>query len=84
MGNYYSDQPIKPEFEPYLGETDPNQTLNTDFIMDLGNKKTEESSEITEVSIVENHDIPLTQDWFNLARKLRGQNRQLLDTIVTL
>ena len=84
MGNYYSDQPIKPEFEPYLGETDPNQTLNTDFIMDLGNKKTEESSEITEVSIVEDHDIPLTQDWFNLARKLRGQNRQLLDTIVTL
>ncbi|MGK7883596.1 MAG: hypothetical protein AB4057_03100, partial [Crocosphaera sp.] len=41
-------------------------------------------SEITEVSIVEDHDIPLTQDWFNLARKLRGQNRQLLDTIVTL
>ncbi|MGK7883429.1 MAG: hypothetical protein AB4057_02260, partial [Crocosphaera sp.] len=84
MGNYHSDQPIQPEFEPHLGDIDPSQTLNTDLIMDLGHKKTEESSEITEVSIVEDHDIPLTQDWFNLARKLRGQNRQLLDTIVTL
>ncbi len=84
MSNYHSDQRIQPEFEPHLGDTDPSQTLNTDLIMDLGHKKTEESSEITEVSIVEDHDIPLTQDWFNLARKLRGQNRQLLDTIVTL
>ncbi len=86
MGNYHSDQPIQPEFEPHLGELDPTKTktLDTDLIMDLGDNETEESSEITEVSIVEDDDIPLTQDWFNLARKLRGQNRQLLDTIVTL
>ncbi len=86
MGNYHSDQPIQPEFEPHLGELDPikRKTLDSDLIMDLGDHETEESSEITEVSIVEDDDIPLTQDWFNLARKLRGQNRQLLDTIVTL
>ncbi|MDJ0729022.1 MAG: hypothetical protein QNJ33_03430 [Crocosphaera sp.] len=86
MGNYHSDQPIQPEFEPHLGDLDPinTETLNADLLMDSGDNKTRESSQITEVSIVEDHDIPLTQDWFNLARKLRGQNRQLLDTIVTL
>lgn len=86
MGNYQSDQPIQPVFESNLGDLDPakTETLSNDLIMDLGDNETEESSEITEVSIVEDDDIPLTQDWFNLARKLRGQNRQLLDTIVTL
>ncbi|ACB52228.1 conserved hypothetical protein [Crocosphaera subtropica ATCC 51142] len=87
MGNYHSDQPIQPEFEPHLGDVDysnKRETLNADIVMDLGEYENEESSEITEISIVEEEDIPLTQDWFNLARKLRGQNRELLDTIVTL
>ena len=86
MGNYHSDQPIQPEFEPHLGNLDSTnkETPQGALVMDSGHNTTAESSEIAEVSIVEEHDIPLTQDWFNLARKLRGQNRQLLDTIVTL
>ncbi len=86
MGNYHSDQPIQPEFEPHLGAIDSinTETPDGERVMDSRHNITEESSEIAEVSIVEEHDIPLTQDWFNLARKLRGQNRQLLDTIVTL
>ncbi len=60
-------------------------SLYSEVVSDTRGNETEESSEITEISIVEEEeDIPLTQDWFNLARKLRGQNRELLDTIVTL
>lgn len=86
MGNYHSDQPIQPEFEPHLGDIDPRttETLNPDIVIDSNQNETEESSEIAEISIVEEADLPLTHDWFNLARKLRGQNRELLDTIVTL
>ncbi|MEL4894976.1 hypothetical protein [Crocosphaera sp. Alani8] len=86
MGKYHSNQPIQPEFEPNLGDLDPSktETLNTDSITELGDNKTEESSEIIEVSVFKDRDLPLNQDWFSLARKLRGQNRQLLDTIVTL
>lgn len=86
MGNYRSDQPIQPEFDPHLGDRDPSQTeiLNPDMVIDSQEEQTEQSLEITEIAIVEDNDIPLTQDWFNLARKLRGQNRELLDTIVTL
>ncbi|MDJ0600314.1 MAG: hypothetical protein QNJ37_15915 [Crocosphaera sp.] len=86
MGNYHSDQPIKPEFEPHLENVDPSEveTVNADIVTDWQDNQTRESSEIAEIAIVDENDIPLTQDWFNLARKLRGQNRELLDTIVTL
>ncbi|MGK7955538.1 MAG: hypothetical protein AB4063_09805 [Crocosphaera sp.] len=85
MGNYHSDPSIQPAFEPKLGAIDSTKkSLDRYLPMDSGNNNHEESAEITEVSIIEDHDIPLTEDWFNLARKLRGQNRQLLDTIVTL
>ncbi|EAZ92648.1 hypothetical protein [Crocosphaera chwakensis] len=60
-------------------------SLYSEVVSDTRGNESEEASEITEISIVEEEEnIPLTQDWFNLARKLRGQNRELLDTIVTL
>lgn len=59
-------------------------SLYSEVVSDTRENESEESSDITEISIVDEEDIPLTQDWFNLARKLRGQNRELLNTIVTL
>lgn len=38
----------------------------------------------TEISVTSEDDPATSQDWFNLARKLRGQNRQLLESIVEL
>ena len=68
MGNYHSDQPIQPEFKPHLGDHDPSETeiLNPDLVIDSQEDKTRESLEITEIAIVEENDIPLTQDWYKL------------------
>lgn len=85
MGNYHSEQPFKSEFEPRSGDLDPTKTeaINPHILMDSVKEEIEQS-EVMEVSIVEDNETPLNQDWFHLARKLRGQNRELLDTVVKL
>ncbi|WP_267383380.1 hypothetical protein [Cyanobacterium sp. uoEpiScrs1] len=37
-----------------------------------------------EISVTPENDPVTSRDWFNLARKLRGQNRELLESIVQL
>ncbi len=85
MGNYHSEQPFKSEFEPQPGYLDPTKTeaINPHILMDSV-KGEIGPSEVMEVSIVEDNETPLNQDWFHLARKLRRQNRELLDTVVKL
>ncbi|MEA5534915.1 hypothetical protein [Crocosphaera sp. XPORK-15E] len=86
MGNYHPEQPFSSEFEPNAPTFDPpnQEAINPEILPDDVVGATIPLTEAIAVSIVEDQDSPLNRDWFNLARKLRGQNRELLDTIVTL
>lgn len=79
MGNNHSYQPFQPE-----SDSDPTEAIKPDILADSNHHESREPSEVMDVTIVADHDSSLHQDWFDLARKLRGQNRELLDTIVKL
>ena len=75
MGNNNYHQPF---------ETDSTEVIKPDILIHTNHDQSPEPSEVMDITIVSDHDPPLDQDWFDLARKLRGQNRELLDTIVKL
>jgi DNA repair exonuclease SbcCD ATPase subunit len=86
MDNYHSEQPFSNELEKrhsVSGNTTHAETIKPD-IRPHPIRESTLSSEVMEVSVVEDNESPLNRDWFNLARKLRGQNRKLLDTVVKL
>ncbi|MDJ0509241.1 MAG: hypothetical protein QNJ64_08320 [Crocosphaera sp.] len=75
MGNNNSYQPF---------QSDSTEAIKSDILTHSNQHQSEEPSEVMDVTIVADTDAPFDQDWFDLARKLRGQNRELLDTIVKL
>ena len=82
MGNYHSESSFFNEFEPDLPTVDPTHTqaIDPEILFDDHRQKSDAST----ASIVSEDLSSPDQDWFNLARKLRGQNRELLDRIVKL
>lgn len=86
MGNYHSESSFFNEFEPDSPTVDPTHTqaINPEILFDDHRQKSDASIEAVSASIVSEDSSSPDQDWFNLARKLRGQNRELLDRIVKL
>ncbi|MEA5509353.1 hypothetical protein VB715_06205 [Crocosphaera sp. UHCC 0190] len=86
MGNYHPEPPFSSEFEPNAPTFEPAnpEAINPEILTDDVVEETMSLTEAIPLSIVKDQDSPLNRDWFNLARKLRGQNRELLDTIVKL
>ncbi len=75
MGNNNSYQPFQP---------DSTEVIKPDLLTHSNQNESQDPSEVMDVTILPHHDPSGEQDWFDLARKLRGQNRELLDTIVKL
>ncbi|MGK7940083.1 MAG: hypothetical protein AB4062_08025 [Crocosphaera sp.] len=75
MSNNNSYQPFQPN---------STEAIKSDLLTHSSQNESQNPPEVMDVTILSAHDPSRDQDWFDLARKLRGQNRELLDTIVKL
>lgn len=60
------------------------ETINPEILPTTTPTEVHEIPTAIEISVTPENDPATTRDWFNLARKLRGQNRELLESIVQL
>ncbi|MEM8779041.1 MAG: hypothetical protein AAGF26_09245 [Cyanobacteria bacterium P01_G01_bin.49] len=87
MDNYNSESSFSNESDsdtPTVDQANTDEVLRPEILPDHVTETPDLSTEAIAVSVVSDDESPLDRDWFNLARKLRGQNRELLETIVKL
>ncbi|ACK65042.1 conserved hypothetical protein [Rippkaea orientalis PCC 8801] len=88
MSNHNSPQmPFESLFDPdYTPDNHQGQTdaANAEIFTPEPPNEVPVTPEPIEISVTPENDPATSRDWFNLARKLRGQNRELLESIVQL
>ncbi len=87
MSNFNSPQmPLDSdqESQPTADQKDHADAINSEIFPTTAPTEVNDPPTSIEISVTPENDPATSRDWFNLARKLRGQNKELLESIVKL